>query len=62
MVIAGDYETRPPKEKKTKGRAVAQAKPDMKPDATSGAKSDTKPKSAPAKQCHLSIKVLGLCI
>jgi hypothetical protein len=62
MVIAGDYETKPLKDKKTKGKAMAQVKPDLKPDAKSGARPDTKPKSLPPKECHLNIKMLGLCI
>jgi hypothetical protein len=66
MVIAGDYETRPPKEKTKGSRAVAQVKPDAKSAAKSGAKpgakSEAKPKSAPSRECHLNIKMLGLCI
>lgn len=61
MVIAGDYETKPPKEK-TKGKVVAQVKPDAKSGAKPGAKSEAKPTSTPSKQCHLNIKMLGLCI
>jgi len=70
MEIAGDYETRPAKGKdKTKAKpgspAVAQAKPESKPDSKPDSKSATrwgaKPPSKPA-DCHLNIKLIGLCI
>ncbi|WP_257170372.1 CAP domain-containing protein [Bradyrhizobium sp. SRS-191] len=59
MVIAGDYDTDKPKgSPKTKGKpAVAQAKAEAKPQTTRwGAKPPA------AKDCHLAIKVIGLCI
>lgn len=57
MEIAGDYETKPVKEKKgKKGAAVAQAKPD-KPSAVSA-----KPAESAKKDCHLNLKWIGLCI
>lgn len=59
MVIAGDYDADKPKGKpKTKGKpAVAQAAP--KADARS-VRWGAKPPAS--KDCHLSIKVIGLCI
>jgi Cysteine-rich secretory protein family len=72
MEIAGDYETKPKeKGKKAKSPAVAQAKSDAKPDTKTAAKPAAKPEtrwgaklpSKPAeKDCHLNIKVIGLCI
>jgi hypothetical protein len=73
MEIAGDYETRPKEKGKEKGRkakpAVAQAKSDTTSDtkaaAKPGARSETrwgaKLPSKPA-DCHLNIKLIGLCI
>jgi hypothetical protein len=67
MEIAGDYETKPAKEKGKKGKspAVVQAKsdtepaakPDGKPETRWGAKLSSKP-----ADCHLKIKLIGLCI
>jgi hypothetical protein len=66
MEIAGDYETKPPKSKgKTKDKlkdkppAVAQTKPDTKSETHWGAKLPSKPAE---KDCHLNIKLIGLCI
>jgi hypothetical protein len=66
MVIAGDYETDKPKGKGTsKSKAVvaqtapkAGAKGETRPAARWGAK----PPASSSKDCHLSIKVIGLCI
>jgi Cysteine-rich secretory protein family len=68
MEIAGDYEKPKDKSKgKTKGKtkdknpAVVQAKPNAKP----GAKSETRwgaKLPSDAAGCHLSIKLIGLCI
>jgi Cysteine-rich secretory protein family len=66
MEIAGDYETKP-KEKGRKGKlpAVVQARSDIKPAAKPDAKPETrwgaKLPSKPA-DCHLNIKLIGLCI
>ena len=64
MEIAGDYETKPAKGKlkdKTRGKpgtaAVAQAKSDSKSETRWGAKLPSKP-----SECHVNIKLLGLCI
>jgi Cysteine-rich secretory protein family len=55
MEIAGDYETKPVKEKTgKKGAAVAQAKPDRPASAAA--------KPAAKKDCHLNLKWIGLCI
>ncbi|WP_407155840.1 CAP domain-containing protein [Bradyrhizobium sp. STM 3557] len=73
MEIAGDYETKPKeKGKKAKPAVVAQAKPDAKPDTNkpdtnTAAKPEThwgaKLPSKPAeKDCHVNIKLIGLCI
>jgi len=70
MEIAGDYETKPKeKGKKTKPSAVAQAKQAAKPDVKTAAKPDAKPEThwgakLPSKpaDCHLNIKLIGLCI
>jgi len=67
MEIAGDYEAKPVKEKgkKAKPAAVAQVKSDAKPAAKPNAKPETrwgaKLPSKPA-DCHLNIKLIGLCI
>jgi hypothetical protein len=70
MEIAGDYETKP-KEKGKKGKPplVAQAKADARSDPKPGAKPVAKPETRwgtklPAKDgdCHLNIKLIGLCI
>ncbi|WP_315713306.1 MULTISPECIES: CAP domain-containing protein [unclassified Bradyrhizobium] len=65
MVIAGDYETdRPKGAPKSKAKAVVaqaatrSAKGDAKPATRWGAK----PPASASKDCHLSIKVIGLCI
>jgi hypothetical protein len=58
MEIAGDYDTRPKeKGKKAKPPLVAQAKPDAKSGTRWGAKLPSKP-----ADCHLNIKLIGLCI
>ena len=59
MVIAGDYESDKPKgAPKSKGRSVvAETKPAAKTETHWGAK----PASS-SKECHLSIKAIGLCI
>jgi len=59
MVIAGDYESDKPKgAPKSKGRSVvAETKPAAKTETRWGAK----PASS-SKECHLSIKAIGLCI
>ncbi|CCE07989.1 conserved exported hypothetical protein [Bradyrhizobium sp. STM 3843] len=71
MVIAGDYETKPPVKNdkgkdKTRGKppVVAQAKAETKSAAKSEPKSEPAHKwgASPPKDCHLNIKVLGLCI
>jgi hypothetical protein len=77
MEIAGDYETKPKeKGRKTKPPAVAQAKSDVtsdvKPDTKkTAAKPDAKrethwgaklPSKPAEKDCHLNIKLIGLCI
>ncbi|MGY3450759.1 CAP domain-containing protein [Bradyrhizobium sp. USDA 4353] len=63
MVIAGDYETDKPKgNPKSKGKSVVAqtaAKPD-KGDAKPGTRWGAKPPAS--KDCHLNIKVIGLCI
>jgi cysteine-rich secretory family protein len=65
MEIAGDYETQPAKSKgkkdklKDKPPAVAQAKPEPKSVTHWGAKLPSKPAE---KDCHLNIKLIGLCI
>jgi hypothetical protein len=58
MVIAGDYDADKPKVgPKSKGKpVVAQAKPETK----SGTRWGAKPPAS--KDCHLNIKVIGLCI
>ncbi|MGC2774918.1 MAG: CAP domain-containing protein [Bradyrhizobium sp.] len=66
MVIAGDYNADKPKGKSK--AVVAQTAP--KAGATSAAKSEAraatrwgaKPPASSSKDCHLSIKVIGLCI
>ncbi len=60
MVIAGDYESDKPKgAPKSKGKSVvAQTKPDANLQTRWGAK----PPASASKECHLSIKVIGLCI
>ncbi|NPV20986.1 CAP domain-containing protein [Bradyrhizobium aeschynomenes] len=60
MVIAGDYDADKPKgNPKSKGKpVVAQAKSETKAGTRWGAK----PPASPSKQCHLNIKVIGLCI
>ncbi|MGJ4930211.1 CAP domain-containing protein [Bradyrhizobium sp. HKCCYLS2038] len=56
MVIAGDYD-KPKGSPKSKGKpVVAQAKSEPKPATRWGAKPPA------TKDCHLSIKVIGLCI
>jgi hypothetical protein len=72
MEIAGDYETKPKeKGKKAKPPVVAQpksgAKSDTKTAATSDAKSETHwgaklPPKPAEKDCHVNIKLIGLCI
>ncbi|WP_315785390.1 MULTISPECIES: CAP domain-containing protein [unclassified Bradyrhizobium] len=60
MVIAGDYDAdRPKGHPKSKGKpVVAQAKSETKPGTRWGAK----PPVSSSKECHLNIKVIGLCI
>jgi hypothetical protein len=77
MEIAGDYETKPrndkPMDKGKKGKSPAVAQ--MTPDAKSNVKPVAKPETKPAtrwgaklpskpneKDCHLNIKLIGLCI
>ncbi len=75
MEIAGDYEK--PKEKGKKPPAVAQAKSGAKSGTKSGAKSEIRTAAKPEGKseirwgaklpskpadCHLSIKLIGLCI
>src|SRR5262245_9188869 len=71
MEIAGDYEKPKEKGKKAKPPVVAQAKPNAKSDTKTAAKPDAKPEthwgaklpSKPAeKDCHVNIKLIGLCI
>lgn len=74
MVIAGDYETKPPLKKNDKGKAkpaagaqARAAEPTDKASTRVQAKSETKSETAhrwgaSPKQCHLNIKLLGLCI
>jgi hypothetical protein len=72
MEIAGDYETKPKeKDKKAKPPAVAQAKSDAKSDTKTAAKPDAKlethwgaklPSKPAEKDCHVTIKLIGLCI
>ncbi|GLH82337.1 secretion protein [Bradyrhizobium sp. SSBR45G] len=66
MVIAGDYDSdRPKGSPKSKGKpAVAQARPDAKSDARSDSKPQTRWGAKPpaSKDCHLNIKLIGLCI
>jgi Cysteine-rich secretory protein family len=68
MEIAGDYETKPAKGKlkdKTKGKpgsaAVAEVKSESKSDSKSETRWGAKLPSKPS-ECHLNIKLLGLCI
>nr|WP_316189999.1 CAP domain-containing protein [Bradyrhizobium sp. SZCCHNS2096] len=75
MVIAGDYETKPPVKKNDKGKpdknkndkgkpaVVAQAKSTGKSETKTETKSEAAHKwGASPKECHLNIKLLGLCI
>lgn len=74
MVIAGDYETKPPVKKNDKGKAKPAAGAQASAAASTGkastraqAKNETKSETAhrwgaSPKQCHLNIKLLGLCI
>ena len=70
MEIAGDYETKPrEKGKKAKPPVVAQTKSDATSDTKAAAKRDAKSASRwgaklPSKSadCHLNIKLIGLCI
>jgi hypothetical protein len=66
MEIAGDYETRPAKDKGKKGKpAVAEARPDArpatKPDSKAGTRWGAKLPSK-SSDCHLNIKLINLCI
>jgi cysteine-rich secretory family protein len=68
MEIAGDYETKPAKGKlkdKSKGRpgaaTVAQAKSESKSETKSETRWGAKLPSKPS-ECHVNIKLLGLCI
>ena len=66
MEIAGDYEK--PREKAKKPPLVAQAKPGVKPGSKTAAKPEAKSevhwgaKLPSSKDCHLNIKLIGLCI
>ena len=72
MEIAGDYETKPKeKGKKAKPPVVAQAKSDAKSETKTAAKPDAKaethwgaklPSKPAEKDCHVNIKLIGLCI
>ncbi|MGJ5180784.1 CAP domain-containing protein [Bradyrhizobium oligotrophicum] len=66
MVIAGDYDSDRPKggpKGKSKGKpVVAQAKPASKSDARPQTRWGAKPPAPGSKECHLNIKVIGLCI
>ncbi|UFZ04065.1 CAP domain-containing protein [Bradyrhizobium ontarionense] len=64
MVIAGDYETDKPKGK-SKGKAVVAqtaSKAGSKSEAKPATRWGAKPPASSSKDCHLSIKVIGLCI
>ncbi|CAL79213.1 Conserved hypothetical protein; Putative SCP-like extracellular protein [Bradyrhizobium sp. ORS 278] len=65
MVIAGDYETDKPKPApKSKGKAVVAQRgggnTDNKTEATTQTRWGAKPPAS--KDCHLNIKLIGLCI
>ncbi|MGJ4960820.1 CAP domain-containing protein [Bradyrhizobium sp. HKCCYLRH3061] len=65
MVIAGDYDADKPKgAPKNKGKAVVAqtATRSGKGDARPATRWGAKPPTSSAKDCHLSIKVIGLCI
>ena len=71
MEIAGDYEKPKEKGKKAKPPLVAQAKSGTKSETKTAAKPDAKsethwgaklPSKPAEKDCHLNIKLIGLCI